>query len=106
MAKFHGFIGFFEMVDTAPGVSTPTISDIPCKGDILRNRQRTESSSSENLNDNITINNRFSVIADAYMYTNIVNIKYLEWNGIKWKVIDVDIQRPRLILTVRGVWNE
>lgn len=103
MAKFHGLVGFMQTVETVPGVHKTGIIERPCQGDILRNTQQIDSG--EYLNDNIDINNRFSIVADEYAYDNIPNIRYIMWNDIKWKVTVIDIQRPRLILNVRGVYN-
>lgn len=104
MAKFHGVIGYFVTEETSPGVWVPTITEKPYKGDILRNSQQFQSS--EQLNDDININNRFSIIADPFAESNVANMRYLRYKGTKWKIVSIDIQRPRLILSVRGVWNE
>ena len=32
-------------------------------------------------------------------------MKYVEWMGTRWKVTNVVVQRPRLILTVGEVYN-
>lgn len=103
MAKFHGMIGYMQVLETSPGVYQDQILERDYKGDILRNSQSSESG--EGLNDNININNRFSIIADAFAYSNIANIRYIKWNDTKWKVKSIDIQRPRLILNVGGVYN-
>jgi len=104
MAKFHGVIGYFVTEETSPGVWVPTITEKPCKGDILRNSQQFQSS--EQLNDNININNRFSVVSNPYTESNIANMRYIRYRGTKWKIVGVEIEYPRLILSVRGVWNE
>lgn len=103
MAKFYGVIGYATPVESAPGVHTIEIKRIPCKGDILRNV--VNATQGDRINDNITIVNRFSIIADAYAYANIPNLKYIEWNETKWKITSVDVQRPRIILSVGGVYN-
>lgn len=103
MAKFHGMIGFSHTEETSSGVYTEIITEKPYKGDLLRNSQRW--ASSEQLHDDININNRFSIVADLYAYENIEYIRFIKWNGTKWKVSTVDIQRPRLIIHVKGVYN-
>ena len=103
MAKFHGTIGYVMTEETSPGVHTMAVTEKSYTGDILRNSQRWENS--ENLNPNFNINNRFSIIADAYAYANYDKIRYVLWNGVKWKVSTVEIFRPRLILSVSGVYN-
>lgn len=59
----------------------------------------------QSINDNITLNNSISIIADAYAYENFFAIQYVKVMGTAWKVTSVEVQRPRLILTLGGVWN-
>lgn len=104
MARFHGKLGYYTEEETAPGVISDAIVERSCKGDLLQIAQSQQPT--ERLNDNITINNRFSVVADPYAYANISNIRYILWMDTKWKVQTVDIRRPRLIINVDGVYNE
>lgn len=103
MAKFHGRVGYIQTKETSPGVYTPVVTERDCVGDILRNNQRWEKS--ENLNDNFTISNRFSILTDEYINQNIKNLKYIQWMGTKWTITSFEIERPRIILTVGGVYN-
>lgn len=103
MAKFHGEVGFVVSEETSPGVYTDSIITREYKGDLLRNNQKWEAS--EYQGEDININNRFSIVADPFIYENIERIRYILWNNTKWKVNTTDIQRPRLILHVRGVYN-
>jgi len=103
MAKFHGVVGFVQTEETAPGVFTEVVTEVSYTGDILRNNQRWEAA--DKLNDNLVIGNRFSIVANPYAYTNMKYIRYIEWMGTKWVVSSIDIQRPRLVLTVGGVYN-
>lgn len=104
MAKFQGLIGYIQTEETSPGVYTDVVTERPYKGDLLRNSQRWEASD-ERLNDDININNRFSIVADVYAYENMEYIRYIQWNGVKWRIKKFDVQRPRLILHVGGVYN-
>lgn len=103
MAKFHGVIGYVRTEETSPGVWEEVVTEKPCKGDILRNVTNTETS--ENLNPNFTINNRFSIVADAYAEQNYPYIRYITWKGTSWSVSSAEIRRPRIILSVRGVYT-
>jgi hypothetical protein len=103
MAKFHGKIGYVQTEETSPGVHSEVITERVYKGDLLRNSQKWENG--DNLNPNFNINNRFSIVADAYAYENFPYIRYIYWMGTKWEVNSVTVDRPRLILTVRGVYN-
>jgi len=103
MAKFYGAIGFIDTVESKPGVFETVSEERPVQGDILRDNRRWESS--DHLNDDITINNRFEFVADDYMYEHYSLMRYLVWNGTKWKISGQEIRRPRIIINVRGVWN-
>lgn len=103
MAKFYGIVGYIESIETAPGVYTEYITERNYYGDVTRNAHRWERS--EHLNDNLNVNNVISISADAYANLHSFAIRYVEWMGVKWKVTNVEFQRPRLILTIGGVYN-
>lgn len=103
MAKFHGVIGYIHIMETSPGVHTEVVTERETNGDILRNNHRWENSGQ--LNDNLTINNQFSIVADAFAFENFQNMRYLKWMGTKWKISTVEIQKPRLIINIGGVYN-
>lgn len=103
MAKFYGTIGFAETVETAPGVWTENIVDYNYFGDIIRNARRLQSS--DQLNDDINISNEISIVADPYANLNFHSMRYVKFMGAKWKITNVEVRYPRLILTVGGVYN-
>ena len=102
--KFYGQIGFEEMIETVPDVCTPKITEYPYCGDVL-NFGRTRSSGSD-INDSITVSNRISIVADPYAREHFFNMAYIVWQGAKWKVANVEVEFPRLILTLGGLFNE
>lgn len=104
MAKFYGNIGFGSTVETRKGVWEPSITELSYSGDILSNNWRRQST--EHINDDITISNEISIIADPYANENFSSMKYVVYMGIKWKITNVSVQFPRLILTLGGVYNE
>lgn len=103
MAKIYGVIGYASQVETSPGVWVEQITERTYYGDLTRRGWRNESSG--NLNDNINISNEVSIIADPFACQNFHTIKYVTINGVKWKVSSVEIQQPRLILSIGGVYN-
>ena len=103
MAKYYGRIGYAETVETTPGVWEEIITEHKYYGDVTRNARRWESG--EDLNDNLKINNAISIIADDYAYKHLANIRYVEWLGALWKPSHVEVQRPRIILQIGGVYN-
>lgn len=104
MAKYYGMIGFTEIVaDDGFGVYDPKVVERPYYGDLVRNMKRDESGS--NIEDSISIQNDFSIVADAYAYQNFHQIRYITFMGTRWKVRTVEVARPRLILSAGGVYN-
>lgn len=105
MAKFYGKIGYADQVETSPGVYEEQIVERSYFGDLTRNTRRLENSG--NLNDNINIANEISIVADPFAINNFHTMRYVEYLGAKWKVSNVDANtRPRLILTLGGLYNE
>ena len=103
MAKYYGSVGFAETKEIRPGVWKPDITERKYYGDIIQNIRKLESS--DQVNDDINVSNRLSIVSDPYAYQNFHAIRYAEFMGTRWKVSNVEVQYPRLILTLGGVWN-
>ena len=103
MAKWFGVVGYVETKETSPGVWSEQSTEQKYYGDTISNRWYNQNSN--NVNDDININNQISIIADPFAYENFRFIRYAEFMGVKWNVSNVDVQRPRLILTLGGVYN-
>lgn len=103
MAKFYGAIGYAVTEETKPGVWTEKIVEHVYYGDLTRNTRRLQSA--DQLNDNIDVANEISIVADPFANENFHSMRYVEFMGAKWKVTSVEVQYPRLILTLGGVYN-
>lgn len=103
MAKFYGKIGFYDTIETKPGLWEPTIIERVYCGDLMRNISKSEPSGG--VNNNINVANSISIVADPYANNNFLKIKYAEFMGGKWNVTNVEVNYPRLILTIGGVYN-
>lgn len=103
MAKYYGKVGYSNTEETAPGVYRESLLERDYYGDVLKNSRRWERG--EHQNDNLTVSNRISIVADAYAFEHFFAIRYIWWEGARWKVSEVEVQRPRLILTIGGVYN-
>jgi len=104
MAKFYGKIGYGVSVEIRPGVWETQITDKYYSGDVIRNSRKLVVANT--LNDNITMSNEISIVADPFANSNFQSIRYIEYMGTLWKVSNVDVQCPRLILTLGEVYNE
>lgn len=103
MAKFYGKIGFIETKEVEPGVWEEQIVERPYYGDITRNTSRFQPSGG--VNDNINISNNISIIADPYANENFQHMRYAEFMGAKWMITNAEIQYPRILLSIGGVYN-
>lgn len=103
MAKYYGKIGFGETKETTPGVWKEEILEKEYYGDVLSYNRRMEPG--EHLNDDVNVNNQISILADLFAFEKCYSIRYVTWMGTKWKVTNVNVQYPRLTLTIGGVYN-
>ena len=103
MAKWYGKVGFTTTVETEPGIWKNKIVEEPYSGDLLSNFRKLQNSGE--VNDNVNIANKISILADPFAVNNFHAIRYAEYLGTNWKVTDVEVQYPRLILTLGGVFN-
>jgi hypothetical protein len=103
MAKYYGEIGYGESTEVAPGVWEDVITEKHYYGDILRNTRKLQEG--EFLNNDLTVSNSISIVADAYANEHFFAIRYIKWAGTLWTVRDVEVQSPRLLLRLGGVYN-
>ena len=104
MAKYSGVIGFGTTVETKPGVYKNIFIERQVFGDIYKDTKRSDKT--EHLNDDISVNNIISFLADPYAHQHFHLIKYASYSGIRWKVTSVAVEFPRLLLTLGGVYND
>lgn len=103
MAKYYGRIGFVKTVETVPGVWEEKTITRSYRGDVIRNVRRLENPGQ--VNDNVTISNEVSIVCDPYAIQNFHSMRFLTYMGSKWKITSVEVEYPRLILTIGGVYN-
>lgn len=103
MAKFYGNVGFVDTVEVQPGLWNEQTVERPYYGDLTRNTSRFQTSGE--VNDDINISNVISIVADPYANENFHHMRYVVFMGTKWKITNVDIQYPRILLSVGGVYN-
>ena len=101
--RFFGEIGYGTTVESAPGVWTDTIIEKSYYGDVLRNTRKSQEG--EHLNNDLSVGNSISIVADAYAGENFINIRYIRWAGTLWTVSNVEVQSPRLLLRLGEVYN-
>lgn len=103
MAKFSGEVGYVNTEDVGGGVWEGKATEVKYFGDIVRNTRRLETG--EKVNNDLSVTNSISIVADAYANEHFFAIRYVRWNGILWTVSTVDVNPPRLILRLGEVYN-
>ena len=103
MAKFYGVIGYAETKDDGHGVWEEQIIEKEHYGDVIQDTRRYQQSGTPN--DNITVANRISLVATPFAMENSHLMRYVEFMGTKWKISSIEVQYPRLILTLGDVYN-
>lgn len=105
MAKFFGAIGYSVTKETSQGVWEEDITERDYYGDLVRNVRKIQPS--DGLNDDLNVANEISIVADPFANENFHSMRYVVFKGtnVKWKIITVDVQYPRLILTIGGLYN-
>lgn len=104
MAKWYGTIGFAINTEVRPGVWKDIIIKRQYYGDTSNTVGRPQSA--EQVNDHIKINNTISIVADPFARENFYSMKYATFEGIRWKISAVEVQYPRLVLSIGEVYNE
>jgi hypothetical protein len=105
MAKFYDAIGYAESLETPPGsgIYADHITEVKYFGDVVRNIRRLESG--EKVNDDLSVGNQISIVADQYANEHFFAIRYVRWAGALWTVSSVEVKSPRLILSLGSVYN-
>lgn len=102
--KWSGKIGFAQDTEeSAPSVFAERIVERSYYGDVLEFGRQMQGG--DQINENVTIGNSLSVVADPFASANLYNLRYATFMGQRWKVSAVKVQLPRLVLTLGGLWN-
>lgn len=108
--RFFGQIGFVEhqekIVDgIGSGVWEDTVIEKSYYGDVV-NLTRKYDTVADKVNDNITLSQSISIVADAYALDKFCFMKYVILNNVKWKITNIRVEYPRVTLTLGGLYTE
>lgn len=107
MARFYGTVGYLRSEESDPenhpGVWKEITEERNYYGDIYQNSRRNDQNGS--IIDSPVINNRISIVADSYANEHIGAMKYVKIRGTLWKITNIELQRPRIILTIGGIYH-
>lgn len=103
MTRFFGQVGFVTQTETTPGVWEESAVERSYYGEVLRNSYRWDKG--EQVNDNLNVNNSISIVADSFAIDNAYALRYVNWIGARWTITSFEIQQPRIILSIGGLYN-
>lgn len=105
MARFYGEVGYGDTVESpaGSGVWKDSITEVSYFGDVIRNTRKLDNG--EKLNDDISVSNSISIVADDQAVKHFFKIKYVRWAGTLWTVTNVEVKSPRLVLSLGSVYN-
>lgn len=104
MARTSGVIGFGISEEIRPGVWEDSIVERKYRGELLQNYNY-RFQTSDQVNDDISLSSKISIVADQYAFKNFHTMRYIEFMGAKWKITSVEPSYPKLILSVGGLYN-
>lgn len=105
MSRYHGRVGYVMPARVERGVYLEEeVSTHEYSGNVVNLSSRYVTG--DGTNADISLNAEFDLVADPFAYQNFQYIKYVEYMNAKWAVTSVKVERPRLILTVGGVYRE
>lgn len=96
MAKFFGKVGYGHKTETSQDVWTETITEYPYKGDVKKDDLYFDDKQS--VNTNLRVSQLISIVSDARAREHYSDIRYVLWQGVRWRVTSVSNEPPRLIL--------
>lgn len=104
MSKFYGTVGFEKTEETSPGVWQAHTVERGYSGDLIRNIGRYDTSNK--VNSDFSLNNQVSIVCNPYALENFQFIKFVRYLGTAWKVTSAELNYPRILLTLGGVYAE
>ena len=103
MNKWYGKVGYVESVEVEPGVCEVQETVRQYYGEFVRKSSKFQIANEVIDDKDVAV--KLSIVADPYAENHFRSMRYAEIWGEKWKITSVEINRPRLILQIGGLWN-
>lgn len=103
MTKFRGSIGIKRRsTETSPGVFEEVIEDIEVTGEMRNIRARWPNMQQGN---GVSLRHFLSIVTPEDSVVDYSEVVYIWWQGRKWSVESIAYERPRVELTLGGLYN-
>ena len=102
--KFYGKIGYIQDVEVTPGRhEEQVIAERDAYGDVITYRRRLENTDQQN--KNLQLSNDISILMDPFASEHFHEIRYVLWQNVRWETTSVQLEWPRLKISLGGVYN-
>lgn len=103
MTKFRGNIGLNRgPVESDPGIFSQVIEDVEVTGELLNLGLHWQGVA---VQDSLSAKHILSIITPEDESVEFNEVVYVEWHGRKWNVVNIEYKRPRINLTLGGLYN-
>jgi len=104
MSRFWGNVGINRgYVETAPGVHTEDIVEIEVMGEMRNIGARLPNA---NQREGVTARHVLSLINPEDFEIDFTEAVYIWWQNRKWAVVAIEYKRPRVELSLGGLYND
>lgn len=105
--RYSGTVGFgipHEGTSDGEGNWELEIVEKPYFGDVLQATQRWDANQ-DSVIDKLRLTNRISIVADGFAVNHMSTARYITYEGTRWSISSIELKRPRLIISLGGVYN-
>lgn len=103
MTKFRGNLGLNRGPrETSPGIFQQVIEDVEVIGTMMSLGLRWPGAG---MQGGLSAKHILSIITPEDESVDFNEVVYVEWNGKKWNVVSIEYKRPRINLTLGGLYN-
>lgn len=103
MTRFKGKVGFVIKGNYVDDVRKPLVVEREYTGDILNETMNYVQE--EKVFDDKSFSERITILADTYAQEKYTDIRYVIKAGSRYNVTSVQVSRPRLILSLGGLYH-
>lgn len=103
MTRFWGSIGIDRgSVESSPGIFTPEIQEVEVSGEIRNLSARWPV---HQQGESVSVRHVLSIVTPEDSIVDFTEVVYVIWQSQKWSVIAIEYKRPRIELTLGGLYN-
>lgn len=103
MTKFRGSIGIDRgSVETSLGIFEPEIEEVEITGEMRNLRARWQGHEQR---DSVSARHVLSIVTPESSIIDYTEVVYVVWQSRNWSVVSIEYKRPRIELTLGGLYN-